>query len=355
MQSKQKNIAARFGIAEWYGQSFVHLSPTERAEFANYKPDKGMRLSASERERLSALSLLSTKQQLSSKEDVRLKELTERQRLELKGNKPCPFKSSDTSTALCTKEGGVCSLLLYEQNSKGKVLPVKGERSSIRVLCPYRFHEKNLAFGWIGEFAIGSADAEKVGEVGFLESDKSLDSGGGDDVGRLDMILVDACSTEKDELHWVAAEIQAVYFSGREMASEFKAISQNVADGGDGLIWPTEVRRPDYRSSGPKRLMPQLQIKVPTLRRWGKKMAVLVDEAFFQSLGKMESVSDLPNADIAWFRVRFAISPTTKRYQIERGDVLLPTLEESVKGLTAGAPVSRAVFEARIKQKLQAP
>ncbi|MHB1200593.1 MAG: NotI family restriction endonuclease [Polaromonas sp.] len=169
------------------------------------------------------------------------------------------------------------------------------------------------------------------------------------------MILVDTSSTNEDELRWVAAEIQAVYFSGREMASEFKAISQNVADGGDGLIWPTEVRRPDYRSSGPKRLMPQLQIKVPTLRRWGKKMAVLVDEAFFQSLGKMEPVGDLSNADIAWFRVSFSITPATRRYQIERGGVLLTTLEESVKGLTAGAPVSRAVFEARIKQKLQAP
>lgn len=231
MKSKQKNIAARFGIAEWYGQSFLHLSPRERAEFAVYKPNKGTRLSTPERERLASLSLLSTKRQLRPNEEGRLKELTEQQRLELKGNKPCPFKSSDTSTSLCTKEGGVCSLLLYEQNSKGSVVPAEGERSSIRVLCPYRFHEKNLAFEWIGEFAMGSAVAEKVGEVGFLESDKSLDSGGGDDVGRLDMILVDTSSTNEDELRWVAAEIQAVYFSGREMASEFKAISQNVADG----------------------------------------------------------------------------------------------------------------------------
>lgn len=355
MQTKQKNTGARFGIAEWYGHAFLYLSPAERAEFANYKPDKGTRLSASERDRLSALSLESTKRQLSTRENLRLEELTERQRLELKGNKPCPFKSSDTLKVLCTKDGGICSLLLYEQDRNGKVSPVKGQRSAIRVLCPYRFHEKNFVFRWIGEFAIGSADAEKVGEVGFLESDKSLDSGGGEDVGRLDMILVDRRSTDKEELHWVAAEIQAVYFSGREMASEFKAIQQNVSNGGDGIIWPTEIRRPDYRSSGPKRLMPQLQIKVPSLRRWGKKMAVIVDEAFFQSLGKMEPVNDLSNADIAWFRVRFSLSRTTKRYQIECGDVLLTTLEESVKGLTAGAPVSRSVFESRIKQKLQVP
>ncbi|MHB1200592.1 MAG: hypothetical protein ACYCZ6_13750 [Polaromonas sp.] len=80
MKSKQKNIAARFGIAEWYGQSFAHMSPRERSEFATYKPDKGTRLSSSERERLAALSLFSTKRKLSSKEGGRLKELTERQR-----------------------------------------------------------------------------------------------------------------------------------------------------------------------------------------------------------------------------------------------------------------------------------
>ena len=200
--------------------------------------------------------------------------------------------------------------------------------------------------------AINTAAAEKVGEVGFLESDRSLDSGGGDEVGRLDMILIDTQSRGQDKLRWVAAEIQAVYFSGREMATEFKAIAHHVAEGGGGLIWPTEIRRPDYRSSGVKRLMPQLQIKVPTLRRWGKKMAVLIDEAFFQSLGHMEPIEDLSNADIAWFRVTFSYAPATRRYQIRRSDVLLTTLEESVKGLTAGKPVSRSVFETRIKQKL---
>lgn len=69
----------------------------------------------------------------------------------------------------------------------------------------------------------------------------------------------------------------------------------------------------------------------------------------------MEAVDDLSNADIAWFRVTFLLDPVTKRYQIKRGDTLLTTLEESVKGLTAGTPVSRGVFEERIKQKLRSP
>lgn len=352
MTTKQKLPASRFGIAEWYGQSFVHLSPQERSEFATYKPDKESRLSASENDRLAVLTHKSNTGEPTQKEEERRQALAEKQRLQFKANKICPFKSSGISTRLCTKEGGVCSLRLYEQNSKGETCPADGVRGAIRVVCPFRFHEKDEAFNWIGEVAINTATAKKVGEVGFLQSDSSLDSGGGDDVGRLDMILIDTESCTQEELRWVPAEIQAVYFSGREMATEFKAIARHVAEGGDGLIWPTEIRRPDYRSSGVKRLMPQLQIKVPTLRRWGKKMAVLIDEAFFQSLGRMEPIEDLSNADIAWFRVTFSYAPATRRYQIRRGGVLLTTLEESVKGLTAGTPVSRDVFEARIKQKL---
>ena len=40
---------------------------------------------------------------------------------------------------------------------------------------------------------------------------------------------------------------------------------------GDRLPFPIG-QRPDYRSSAPK-IMPR-QIKVPALRRWGKKMVV---------------------------------------------------------------------------------
>ena len=65
------------------------------------------------------------------------------------------------------------------------------------------------------------------------------------------------------------------------MGSEFDRVRQHP----DCLEFPSDVRCPDWRSSGAKRLMPQLQIKVPTLRRWGAKLAVAVDAPFFASLG----------------------------------------------------------------------
>jgi hypothetical protein len=99
--------------------------------------------------------------------------------------------------------------------------------------------------------------------------------------------------------------------------------------------------------------MPQLQIKVPTLRRWGKKMAVVVDEQFFKSLGKMEEVSresDISNADIAWLVVGF--DEGSDPIRLVRRRCHLTTLERAVEGLTNGEPVRLSLFEDRLKAKL---
>ena len=153
-------------------------------------------------------------------------------------------------------------------------------------------------------------------------------------------------------MEWCALEIQAVYFSGNAMKGEFVAFNEAAVD---WVIFPAGRRRPDYRSSGPKRLMPQLQIKVPTLRRWGKKMAVVVDRAFFDSIGEMDDVVDISNADIAWFIVRFEEVEGQKRTRIVRDEVRFTTLERSVEGLTGGKPVPLSVFETRISDKAQDP
>jgi len=96
--------------------------------------------------------------------------------------------------------------------------------------------------------------------------------------------------------------------------------------------------------------MPQLQIKLPSLRRWGKKMAVLIDEGFFASLGSMDDVCDVSNCDIAWFVVGFNEADGEAR--LVPRFVRLTTLERAVEGLTGGTPVSRGAFEDRIRSKL---
>jgi hypothetical protein len=187
-----------------------------------------------------------------------------------------------------------------------------------------------------------------IGEVGFLESSATADSEGGDDVGRIDMILVDDSKPVDFPMQWCAVEIQAVYFSGASMTGDFKAFADPSID---YPIFPSGNRRPDYRSSAPKRLMPQLQIKVPTLRRWGKKMAVVIDEAFFSSLGDMDVSSDASNADIAWFVVKFEETPGKSMASLVPSRVHYSTLERSVEGLTGGKPVSLEEFQRRIRNK----
>ena len=148
-------------------------------------------------------------------------------------------------------------------------------------------------------------------------------------------------------LLWCALEVQAVYFQGAAMGGEYRAICDHTAN---TLPFPVGIRRPDYRSSGPKRLMPQLQIKVPSLRRWGKKMAVVVDQDFFDALGPMEDVRHVSNCDIAWFVVKYDESANNAKLVAEA--VHLTTLERAVEGLTAGVPVSLELFEERIRAKL---
>lgn len=302
--ARSKADGTRFGIAEWFGRDFAGLTAAERALLLEAAKSR----SASDRP-------------------------------------ACPFKvASDGQLKPCSKQGGICSI------RKVAALPSGGARlfdEQLRCLCPVRFHQDQVVLRWIGEVLLDDPRPRMVSEVPFLKTptleDEDLSTGAS--VGRIDNVLV---SSRADRLDWCAVEMQAVYFSGPAFSDDFK----EIATAPEGVVpYPTKIRRPDYRSSGPKRLMPQLQIKVPTLRRWGKKMAVVVDEAFFDSLGKMESVSHLSNADIAWFVVGFDSSLTG--YDLVPRATHFTTLERAVEGLTNGMPVTLDQFEADILERLQ--
>jgi hypothetical protein len=203
--------AVRYGIAEWFGVPFDQLDHLRKIEFTRAK----------------------------------LKQM------------PCPF-AKDSS---CNKKGGVCSFRKYARDSAGGVGAVSD--SPIVSLCPNRFLENSEVHTWIGSELLGTDRPAIATEIPFLigerksgEDDRRLEA-----VGRIDAVLA---NPEVRPMEWCALEIQAVYFSGLSMASEFAYIRD---EGGDGVHWPQAIRRPDFRSSGPKRLMPQLQIKVPTIRR----------------------------------------------------------------------------------------
>ena len=297
--AKVKLTASRFGIGEWYGRSFVRMTAAERREIAQ-------------------VALAHKKHQ-----------------------PPCPFKGGS-----CVKNGGVCSIRLYDHLGGGLGAPAEGQEGDLRVTCPHRFKQDEIIYRAVGGKLLGTPRPRRVSEVRFLK--KAVGPGEEakkrEEVGNIDDVLVAEDSTSL----WCAVELQAVYFSGTKMSALFTHIRGHPSD---DLPFPDLVRRPDYRSSGPKRLMPQLQIKVPTLRRWGKKMAVIVDEAFYRNQGVMENTDSISNCDIAWFSVSFDERHDPARLVV--GEPKLQTLEQAVKGLTGGEPVTLEEFERKIRAKLR--
>lgn len=290
-------MSTRYSIGEWYGYDFARLSPERWHTFA----------------------------QTSHK--------TQR----------CPFKRGAHNT--CSKKGGVCSLRAFRRDDNGVVVP----ESELVTTCPHRFFEANQVFTWVGEHLLGNPDVKIVSEVPFLvtaevtENDEKKEN----PVGKIDHVLV---ADDGANLAWCALEMQAVYFSGKSMSNDFAVLKTWP---GPSLPWPPVQRRPDFRSSGPKRLMPQLQTKVPTISRWGKKTAVVVDKAFWNSLGEIREGRDLSNAEIVWFIVSYE-PDASNNFRLRRDTVHYTTLSNAVESLTGGTPMSRERFESELRARLKA-
>ncbi len=289
-------MTARYGIGEWYGQPFLDLSSAARRQFAATATGQDREVP------------------------------------------PCPFQKD---LPPCRKRGGVCSLHRYEKSQDGRLgSPLGGPA----IVCPARFEEKKLLASWLAEIVGFSPDeAMTAREVPFMQ-------GAGTDkaAGKIDLVVA---KTSNGGLQWYGLEIQAVYFSGKGMQSEFVRLRD---DRHPKPPFPDAVRRPDWRSSSAKRLMPQLQVKVPTLRRWGSKMAVAVDRPFFESVGGPSSSPsrDLNDGDI--IRLVPELTRSVKGcYRLSRGYWEVLTLEESGKKLLAAETVRREVFERELQGKLE--
>lgn len=298
------SVKSRYGIYEWFGVDTGALNAAQKKRFFRLSDEKD---TASE---------------------------------------PCRFAASMASDAICAKPGGVCTIRKFRETD-GVVHAV--EEVPVTV-CPQRFLEDKLVLKWVGEVMLGTRHPIAIREIPFLA--KLSKEGSGDDAkkaGRIDWVLV-APTSVKTSLSWCALESQAVYFSGKAMGSEF----HQWASAASGKIpFPTEVRRPDYRSSGPKRLAPQLQVKVPELRNWGAKTAVVVDEFFFGQMSDLhelkgdDDADKLANADVVWFVVSYT------KGRLSKGRVVYARLDESIKALNATRPVGKRAFELEIRQSIE--
>lgn len=252
-------------------------------------------------------------------------------------SQPCPFRGG-----VCNKKGGVCSLRQYSKTGD-VVIPL--EDDSLTATCPSRFYDSGTVLRWVGETLIEDKSPVVLTELPFLMT-PSTDGAENTPatVGKIDMVLI---HPDTKNLRWCALEMQSVYFSGPGMTEDIKVMKKWDQP---GVPFPGSIRRPDFRSSGPKRLMPQLQIKVPTISRWGKKMAVIVDLPFWKSLGDMTEVATISNCDIAWFVVQY--KQEEDRFVLEPHTLHLTTLDRAVEGLTGGKPTSLTTFEETLRTKL---
>lgn len=287
----------RYGIAEWYGNSLLALEPSERMDLA-------------------------------------------RQALDHRNKKgpepPCPFQNGYP----CKKPGGVCGIRVYSEDN-GRIDASVG---GMVVTCPKRFEQDNVVLRWLAEIVgFDQRKARVAREVPFMTNTRT-----GKLAGKIDYVLAEH---KHGRMQWHGLEIQAVYFSGVSMEHDFLCLN---TDSRRRAPFPENIRRPDWRSSGAKRLMPQLEIKGPTLRRWNAKLAVCVDSDFFKSIGgpSPDPSIDLDSGDIIWLTAKF-VEDTNGACHIRRDHWEVLTLEESQRRLRSSETLNRADFEAALNDKLQ--
>ena len=290
-------MSPRYGIAEWFGRPFLSLLPAERQQLAR-----------------AALKRTDT--------------------MPL-----CPYRPNRSP---CSKPGGVCSLQRYEKNDDGRIANMAAGDPVI--VCPSRFEQGQLLGRWLAEIVgFDPEQAQMAREVPFMQAANTSKA-----AGKIDFIVA---QDSGGEMRWYGLEVQAVYFSGRGMDSEFERLQD---DEHRSPPFPNEIRRPDWRSSSAKRLLPQLQIKAPTLRRWGSKIAIAVDRPFFDAVGGAsgEPSQDLNEGDVIWMVPQLA-PVGAGGYELQRGHWEVLTLEDTAEKLKAARTVQRASFEQELRGKLE--
>ena len=203
---------------------------------------------------------------------------------------------------------------------------------------------------WLADIVRFSPDEAMLArEIPFMQSTTTNKP-----AGKIDLVV---SRVEGNRLEWYGLEIQAVYFSGPGMSTQFSMLATD-----EHAIppYPDNLRRPDWRSSSAKRLMPQLQVKAPTVRRWNSnrrwnsKIAVAVDRPFFDSIGgPSESPSqDINDGDIIWMVPEMSWDKDEVNFKLTRGHWEVLTLESSTDKLLAAATISRDAFETALRDKL---
>lgn len=211
-----------------------------------------------------------------------------------RNNRLCPYNNGVPACTKVSKENplGVCSV-----NSNDRAV----------ITCPVRFRENWIIAHDAAQFFFPT-DASWISmtEVRLRDSQ-------GLPAGNIDMVLV-AYDEHHQLLDFGAVEIQAVYISSN-VRQPFEYFMEDPASR-YLMEWPGQVR-PDFLSSSRKRLAPQLVYKGNIINGWGKKLAVVLDRNFFQTLPALTEVN-IDEADMAWLIYDLQLDVSETLYHLTR-------------------------------------
>lgn len=242
-------------------------------------------------------------------------------------DKLCPFRGSPCTKASKVAPLGICSLS-------------DGVRAA--ALCPVRFLEDRRIFSDAGRLAFGTgAQIASFPEVRILTV---AGEGGKKDrkIGKVDFLIGNI--VDGKVIDFAAVEVQAAYFSGGNLQTVLRSFMEN-----HHLDDVDANRRPDFRSSAQKRLVPQLALKIPVFRRWGKKFFVVVDSKFFGALPRFGQTNE-GNSELTWLVYPFAKSGVS--YSLGKPEVIFSMWDDVQTALREGLPPSPNEILAELQLKL---
>ncbi len=243
----------------------------------------------------------------------------------------CRFRNSPCTKSSKTDPLGICSL---------------ADGRTAASLCPVRFLENDRIFRDAAVIAFGTSVTIGVfPEIRILEIAAGEDGGKSKKIGKVDFLIG---KIEADRItDFAAVEIQAAYFSGGSLREVFKHfMAHRSVEGLD------TKRRPDFRSCAQKRLVPQLQLKIPVFRRWGKKFFVVVDSAFFASLPAFPRTTP-SNSELTW--LAYPIVNDGAGFALADPEIVYSEWDEVQNSLREGKPPEPAEIVSELQAKLDGP
>lgn len=248
-------------------------------------------------------------------------------------NALCPFGNVVPN---CTKDKandplGVCSIY---------------DAGEVVITCPIRFRERWI----IAEDAAGFFFP--AGTKWTTLSEVRLKDKHGKSAGNIDVVI---CSYDvKGRVtDFGALEVQAVYISGN-VRNPFEHYMEDP-DGRSDFNWSGHPNypAPDYLSSSRKRLAPQLIFKGGIINAWKKRIAVALNQGFFNTLPALRQVNPA-EADIAWFVYDLVNTGGQASYALKRVNTIYTKFDDALQKITRSEPGDVNSFMELLQGKVDA-